>query len=164
MFLWHKALVGAMSPEPCSSKHLAAGHSTANLPGSKMDRNGATDPAATTRHGGKLRHDDFKHTTTGQVLLYALPDTITSMIPRDKAPRSVVPAGIAPRGAVPRGILPTGIQVSTTRSVMPEEIKRHNIQGGVTSGGMAPQEDQYPGCDTQRQNIQDSRCTRTHKT
>lgn len=151
-----------MSPEPCTPhQRLAAGHSTASLAGSKRGRHGATDPAATTRHGGKLRHDDFKHTSADQVLLCALPDTITSVIPRDKAPGGVVPAGPAPRGAVPGGILPTGTQVSTTRSVTPEEIKRHNIQGGgVTSGGMAPQENQYPGCDTQRQNIQDSRCTR----
>lgn len=95
----------------------------------------------TTLHRGKLRHDDFKHSSTGQAWLCALPDTTTSVIPRDKAPRGVVPAGTAPRGAVPRGILPRGVelrgtQISITRRVALEEIERHNIQGGVTSGGM----------------------------
>lgn len=100
----------------------------------------STTPAATTHHGGKLRHDDFKHTVTSQVWLRALPGTIAGMIPRDKAARSVVPGGTAPRGSVPRGILPRGMepsgtQVSMTISVTVEETRY--------------QEAHYPGrCDT----------------
>lgn len=56
------------TPAPCSrAQHCQ--------PGREQERQtqAATDPAAATRHGGKLRHDDFKHTSTGQMSVTVCP-------------------------------------------------------------------------------------------
>lgn len=116
---------GTVPPElGTPHRHLTGReHSTASLGESRgRQLQGVTAPAPTTHHEGKLRHDGFKHTSTGQAWPCTLPGTITSTMPRGTVPRGTVHGGAVSRSAVSRSAVPRG----------------------TVPGGMTPKEAQHP--------------------
>lgn len=140
---------------------MGRGHSTASLGGSRgRQLRGVTAPAPTTCYKGKLRHDGFKHTSTGQAWPCALPGTITSTIPGGMVPRGTIPRGMVRGGTTSKEAQHPEVQYNTQR----HDIQRDPIPRGTISkkndlwkhdatGGRTPRKHDTQMCDTKRPNI-----------
>lgn len=179
-----QAMVGALGLGTPHWHLTGKEQSTANLGGSRGTQlQGVTAPAPATCHKGKLRHDGFKHTSTGPAWPCALPSTITRVIPRGTVPSSTVHGGAASkrcstqrhdirRSTTPESTITKGMTPKTQYDT--HDTQRHNIQRGMISGGTRLRrhntqdaqylEVQYPEEKCLKRRYADSRCTRMHNT